>query len=38
MGILNKKAKVVGELLDGVAGEVFSEENMLGALLDWARS
>ena len=37
-GILNSKAKVVGELLDGKAGEVFSETDMLGALMDWAQS
>ena len=36
--MLNSKAKVVGEVLDGEAGEIFSEETMLGALLDWARA
>jgi SNF2 family DNA or RNA helicase len=36
--MLNSKAKVVGELLDGKAGEVFSEREMLGALLDWAKA
>jgi SNF2 family DNA or RNA helicase len=38
VGILNKKAIVVGELLDGQAGTLIDDDSVTNALLDWAQS
>jgi SWI/SNF-related matrix-associated actin-dependent regulator 1 of chromatin subfamily A len=37
VGILNKKALIVGELLDGKADTLIEDQSVADALLDWAR-